>query len=260
MNKCVVSLLLVILMVSSNGTVSGAPVDIPLSLKGIDEENTNFHVSFESDFLAERDLNDFDGVIEEANFYSIKFVSPLYSKDITQANAYFGIGQVGDAVYKATFLGQDVKYNLDESIAWETGINFCIGKFSENNIIHVVDVKYRRAESMEYGSVVVGNKTYSASQLSLANDAKYDEWQVAFLLCKKIGVLLPYVGAKYSDVRVSAKVQAGGTVYNMNTTRSDKVLGVVLGCSLFAGDNFIVDAETRFGDEIGITLRAGYSF
>ena len=260
MNKNVVFMLLVILMASSNGTVFGAPVDIPLSIKGVDQGNTNFHVSFESDFLSERDLNDFDGVIEEANFYSIKFISPLYSKDITQANAYFSIGQVGDAVYKANLSGQDVKYNLDESIVWEAGINFSIGEFSRNNIIPVVDVKYRRAESMEYGSVVVGNKTYSANELSFATDAKYNEWQVAFLLCKKIGVLLPYIGAKYSDVRASAKVQAGGTVYDMNTTRSNKVLGMVLGCSLFAGDNFIVDGETRFGDELAITLRAGYSF
>ncbi len=259
MKRCI-TLVLLIILVFSNASVFCAPIDIPLSVKGANQENAGLHVSFESDFLARRDLNNFDGRIEKANFSSMKFISPIYSNNITKANAYFGIGQVGDMVYKAKISGQDVKYNLDDAIAWETGINFSIGEFSDDNIIPVVDVKYRRAESMEYGSVDVGSKTYLGGEISSVSDAKYNEWQITFLLCKKIGALLPYIGAKYSDVRVSANVQAGGTVYNMNTTRSESLLGGVLGCSFFAGNNFVVDAETRFGDEKALTLRVGYSF
>ncbi len=258
MKKKIMFLLMAAVMALSNGIVFSAPIDIPLNIKGIDENNSKFHVTYESDFLLRRDINDFAAKVE-ANFNSVKVISPIYSSDMARANGYFNIGQAGDTTYKAKLLGQDVTYNMNESIVWGAGVNFSVAE-ERDKIIPCVDIKYRRIEAMEYESVVVGARTYSSGDLSLVNDANYDEWQAAFLVCKKTEIFLPYVGVKYSDVRVSAKVQAGGTVYQMNTTRSDKILGFVIGCSLYPGDDFNFDIEGRFGDEEAVTLRVGYSF
>jgi hypothetical protein len=245
--------------IGSNGKVFSAPTDIPIGIKSGDEINTNLLVSLETDLLTERKLNDFDGEIE-ADFYTLKFTKPIYSTEIAKANGYFSIGQIGNAVYKANLSGQNVTYNMDDAIAWGVGINFCIDESSSEGILPFVDIKYRRAESMEYDSVEAGSTSYSGNQLSAANDANYDEWQIALLFGKKIGKFLPYAGVKYSDVRVSAKVQAGSTVYDMNATRGDKILGMVLGCSLSQWQNFNFDIEARLMDEKAVTVRAGYLF
>ncbi|MCK5591732.1 MAG: hypothetical protein KAI72_07235 [Candidatus Pacebacteria bacterium] len=168
---------------------------------------------------------------------------------------------MGAAVYKVNFLGQDVKYNLDESLVGGRELIFLSENFQRiilSLLLLMLSIEELNQWNMDLLLLEIRHIQRMSFLLQLMLNIMNGKW--LYFCVKKIGVLLPYIGAKYSDVCVSSKVQAGGIVYHMNITRSDKVLGMILGCSLFEGGNFIVDGETRFGDEIAITLRAGYSF
>ncbi len=107
---------------------------------------------------------------------------------------------------------------------------------------------------MDYESVSKDGTTYSKNQLGGKTDAKWQEWQAAFLIGKKFNNFIPYAGLKYSDIKASAKAIISGTTYDSDSTDSDNKVGVFVGCSIIPTKQLSIDLQGRFIDEEAFTV------
>ena len=98
----------------------------------------------------------------------------------------------------------------------------------------------------------------SASDSSSENGkGSMNEWQFAPYLAKEMGDFVPYFGVKYSDVRIKTKM--GG---EKETYEADKNVGVFLGTDFTPdeSENFALNLEVRFIDEMAMAFSASYKF
>ncbi|MBN2374722.1 porin family protein [bacterium] len=83
------------------------------------------------------------------------------------------------------------------------------------------------------------------------------EWHVAPYIGMNLGSFMPYLGARYSDVRVKDKdIEDGETT----TYKSDDNFGMFLGGDYMVNENFSLNLEGRFMDETAVSLAAVFKF
>lgn len=91
----------------------------------------------------------------------------------------------------------------------------------------------------------------SLSTLSTKGTATFNEWQVAPFVGTKIGPFVPYLGAKYSDIKVDFK--------DLSIESKTKV-GMFAGLGFNPTKNLNVNLEGRFIDEYGFGVNLSYRF
>lgn len=82
------------------------------------------------------------------------------------------------------------------------------------------------------------------------------EWHVAPYVAKKLGNFVPYLGARYSDARMSDKDEWG----TKTKIKADDNFGVFLGTDYKIGENWKLNLEGRFIDETAMSVGATYKF
>jgi len=93
------------------------------------------------------------------------------------------------------------------------------------------------------------------------------EWHVAPYLAKKIGPFVPYVGGKYSYLRIQDQVRGqalagGGVTALLNPRRytAEDNFGAFCGLDFNLGDKLSFNVEGRFIDETAMSMGAAYKF
>lgn len=85
----------------------------------------------------------------------------------------------------------------------------------------------------------------------------FQEWQVAPYVGMKFGNLTPYLGVKYSDVRVKIKDEEEGDWVKF---KADKNVGPFVGINYKIIENLKLNLEGRFIDESALSLGLTYKF
>jgi opacity protein-like surface antigen len=87
--------------------------------------------------------------------------------------------------------------------------------------------------------------------------ATFQEWQVAPYVGMKIGNFTPYLGAKYSDVRIKSKVDEVDVKFKF---KADDNVGAFVGISYKIMEKLKVNLEGRFIDETAMSFGLTYKF
>jgi len=85
------------------------------------------------------------------------------------------------------------------------------------------------------------------------------EWQIACLLGRKLGNFTPYLGVKYSDLRVKTR-WAGVDEGKWEKYKAKDHWGVILGTDYKLSKSWALNFETRFIDETAISFGGTYRF
>jgi len=84
---------------------------------------------------------------------------------------------------------------------------------------------------------------------------RFEEWHVAPYIARKINNFTPYLGVKYSDMRVKIKNPAGKT----NLKAKDN-FGVFAGADYKINEDMLLNLEGRFIDETAMSIAFTYKF
>jgi outer membrane protein W len=88
----------------------------------------------------------------------------------------------------------------------------------------------------------------------------FQEWQVAPYIAKKIGNFVPYLGVKYSDLRIKEKSVDDDGDEDTIKWKADDNVGVFVGTDYKIADNWKLNLEGRFVDETAMSVGATYRF
>lgn len=86
--------------------------------------------------------------------------------------------------------------------------------------------------------------------------ATIEEWHIAPYVAKRIENYIPYIGVKYSDLRVKLKDEYGDQV----EFEADNNFGIFLGTDYLIDERWSYNFEARFIDETAISLGGAYRF
>jgi opacity protein-like surface antigen len=85
------------------------------------------------------------------------------------------------------------------------------------------------------------------------------EWHVAPYVAKKIGNLTPYVGGKYSDLRIKEKHSEGSSP-GWTKIKANDNFGLFAGLDINMMKHLMLNVEGRFIDETAMSLNVSYRF
>ncbi|MCU0652261.1 MAG: hypothetical protein MUC39_04905 [Candidatus Omnitrophica bacterium] len=104
------------------------------------------------------------------------------------------------------------------------------------------------------------NLTSGAISTARYIDCKIQEWHVAPYIAKKIAAFTPYLGARYSDLRMNQKNPNDPKRWDNLVFRATYNVGVFTGIDWNFSKSFKLNVEGRFVDETAISLGAAYRF
>ena len=154
-------------------------------------------------------------------------------------------------------LGGNFKVDSETAFAYGGGIkgNLKIGK----NWLIGVDVQYLRHKDDVSGSVLVYNVAHPKTErriVDLDRKMTVQEWHFASYLARKLGNFTPYLGVKYSDLRMKLN-----DIDNISLKFNAKDrFGTFLGTDYKIGKHFRLNLEGRFVDERAVSSRISYRF
>ncbi|MEW6170800.1 MAG: hypothetical protein AB1472_04520, partial [Candidatus Omnitrophota bacterium] len=174
----------------------------------------------------------------------------------------------------------DLDYDIDNAFVW--GIGFKATYDLAKNWLIGIDAQYLRhkhdydAASLEMVTII-GGPGNNAIYESWSGTLTAYEWQIAPYLAKKIGNFIPYLGLKYSDLRIKDQSQVGYKYYitmitsnspfidvgSSNYTKKYKAVdhvGPFVGLDYNITKNLKLNIEGRFVDETAISGNISYKF
>jgi len=182
--------------------------------------------------------------------YGIFNTMDIYAK-LGVANYDFkGDVFVGDAkrVEEDLSTGNDFLYGGGLKFAYEFKEGWIIG----------TDAQYlTSAHNINFRAI---NKISGAVSIAKYTDCRIQEWQVAPYIAKKIANFTPYVGVRYSDLRMTQARPNDSKRWDNLVFNADCNVGVFTGLDLDFAKNFTLNIEGRFVDETAINVSAGYRF
>ena len=162
--------------------------------------------------------------------------------------------------------GTKVELSTKSGFGWGFGIKALIYEFKNPKIKIIGDGSYRTADVDAENGYFDGNKTainIPSSRFVIR------EWQAALLAATEIDLgamlskaealkgykLSPYGGITYSEISGRLRlVSADGTVYHPDNIKSDKNVGIVVGCDLLLPEDYAsFNLEGRFIDETAVS-------
>jgi hypothetical protein len=134
-----------------------------------------------------------------------------------------------------------------------------------------------RAILYEWGNATLGaGGRYSQTEAQLSwmtlngvpvptegSHLKWQQWQINLLISYKIDIFIPYLGINYLQGRTEVGPflvpvsQSGGTSMHMGNRSST---GIVIGCSLTTGKDFMLNIEARLIDEEAYDVSGDFKF
>lgn len=226
-----------------------APVHVPCRpLLGAQSDlRQPANVALEGDFITKRQLRK-DIAITRANLYGLK-ITELFRDGKLQP--YIMVGGLFDGKFKQEVNNRDIKYTTKDALVWGVGTTILVHEITDRLALGL-DVKYRQTNP-SIDRVSVDGNNFSLDDAGVSVDCDYAEWQASLGLCRVSEHFLGYGGIKYSDVRASFEVEAGG-VDEEKTVNSAHNIGAFLGIEYVITESTTIGIEGRFIDEQAYTL------
>jgi hypothetical protein len=165
---------------------------------------------------------------------------------------------VGQAEYKETILGTDVKFETKYDFVWSVGGTVMLyetkpGEMGDGIFRIGVDGRYRQSD-LDLDKVTIGGTEYKKSDLGLTKaDLDIKEWQIALGLSYQVQQFIPYIGVKYSDLRGDV-IAADSTGEYKDKIKADNNVGIFVGGDLVINDTVSANIEGRFIDETAMSF------
>jgi len=155
-----------------------------------------------------------------------------------------------------TFTEQEA-YREKSAFAGGLGLKLCFPL--KNNWIIGADAKYlthqndysgkRSVRFFDNGVLIPG----TAMDGACAGNATISEWHVAPFIAKDFGKFVPYIGIKYSDMKIDM-------LENSDRLQATDNWGAFVGADFKFNKNFSLNLEGRFIDENAASLAANFTF
>ena len=249
MKKFLIFLLINSIIISFPFESITAPINVPgrplLSVQANSKNPAN--VTLEGDFVVNRKLKD-DACMTRTTWSTMK-VTEIFSDGRVQP--YFLLGALLDGEFKQELNSVDIEYTTDDALTWGVGTTILLCGITARLGLGM-DVKYRQTNP-SVSKVDINGTTFSRNDDNVSLYCDYQEWQVALGLCGLSERFLGYGGIKYSDVKTSLKVKAGG-IDTDDTVNSAQNIGAFLGCEYTLTENTTIGLEGRFVDEEAYTF------
>ena len=143
------------------------------------------------------------------------------------------------------------KGNVDADTAFAYGIGVKGAFPLQDDLVIGADIQYVRHDNDIDASGTGGGIT-----VEVTGDSQVTAWHIAPFIAKKMENMVPYIGVKYSDL----KVDFSNTSFGGGEIKAKDKLGVFLGSDFIVDENTVVNIELRFLDETALTLSCSYSF
>lgn len=265
----ILALILEIAPVSFAGTV-GNPGDInALRGRGVfslkETRNVSLETSIDVDFVINRDLKAGDVTKAKLKTSNWSMVRVGY-KVFDRVEPYVRLGWAHlKAEWREGTSETKVEMATNSDFAWGFGLKALIYEFKKPGIRIIGDGSYRTADLDSESGYLDEDKVNVAKTSS---KFVIREWQASLLAATDIDLgamfnqtealkgykLSPYGGIKYSEISGRIRmVTTGGSVFHPDNIKSDKNIGVVVGCDLIGDDNISVNLEGRFIDETAVS-------
>ncbi|MGC1456388.1 MAG: hypothetical protein WA946_14480 [Nitrospirota bacterium] len=178
---------------------------------------------------------------------------------------------VADVMWKASHVtaagpAQDLKFDGEADFAWGGGAKFGFYRFSSGLKI-MGDVQYLAYKVNGNYSVNGIDRAVFETPASYKTKTRVEEWQGALYVQQFFGPIGPYLGAKYSDLRLENDVDVtrmtGVPFSYEDIMKADakKNVGVFLGADLNILPNHLsVNVEVRLVDETAGSVGVNYKF
>lgn len=209
-------------------------------------------VGFDQEFVFDRNLKNTKSTDENINFGKVE-VDQIYRSMakisyglLDNLDVYVKLG-TADAKIKspATYGPQYGIYGAKTSNAfvWGLGIK---GTYEFAAWLLGTDIQYLRHRH---------STNFSFNDSDWDGKLLFQEWQVAPYLAKRLGNFIPYLGVKYSDLRVTHKDEDDTIKF-----KADDNFGVFVGSGYKINDRLSLNGEVRFVDETAISFGCTYKF
>jgi outer membrane protein W len=154
-----------------------------------------------------------------------------------------------DLIDTSGFPGGDAKINTKWGFAYGGGVK---GAYAfKNGFLVGADVQYLR-HRQKYRKKI----TYLGGSEELSTGhATFQEWQIGPFVGYKIMKFIPYVGVKYSDVRLKFNQEDGTQKF-----KADDHVGAFVGLTYDILPQLRLNLEGRFIDETGMNLNVIFRF
>ena len=127
----------------------------------------------------------------------------------------------------------------------------------KDNWLLGADIQYLRHRNKYDGRI--NNETDPSDSENISGKMTVYEWHVAPYISKKLDNFIPYLGVKYSDVRVKDNYNtSSGTVEEKR--KADDNVGIFVGTDYAINDNWNINLEGRFIDETALSFGVTYKF
>ena len=159
-----------------------------------------------------------------------------------------------------TFTEKEDYGGKNNAFAWGLGLKLCFPL--KNNWIIGADAKYLTYKNDYSGKRSVrffasdGNLLPGLSIDEHRNkwgSATISEWHVAPFIAKDFGKFVPYIGIKYSDMKIDM-------LQNSDRLQATDNWGAFVGADFKFNKNFSLNLEGRFIDETAASLAANFTF
>jgi len=120
------------------------------------------------------------------------------------------------------------------------------------------DVQYLTSDQkLDFSATNVISGAVATAQYT---DCRIQEWHVAPYIAKKIANFTPYLGARYSDLRMDQSNPNDPNRWNNLVFIADYNVGVFTGIDWNLGKGFKLNVEGRFVDETAMSVGLAYRF
>lgn len=175
-------------------------------------------------------------------------------------DVYIKLG-VADYNLKGDVYVGDTKHvdeNLSSGDSFLYGAGFKWAKELKQGWIIGCDAQYLTSDQkLDFSATnVISGAVVSAKY----TDCRIQEWHVAPYIAKKIANFTPYIGVRYSDLRLDQSNPNDPNRWNDLVFKADYNVGVFTGMDWKLGKNFKLNVEGRFVDETALSVGLAYGF
>jgi len=139
---------------------------------------------------------------------------------------------------------------------WGLGLTGVIGPGDDWSM--GADLQYLTHRN-KYNKGRIDNQTSPGDSEDFSGKMTVKEWQIAPYMAKKIGGFTPYLGLRYSDMRINDKYTASSGDTQEKKEADDNV-GIFIGTDYSITDNWKVNLEASFVDDTAISFGTSYRF
>lgn len=213
-------------------------------------------VGIDQDFIFNRDMKHTKGADGvdwgKVNIDSMSRTTGKISYGLLDnLDVYTKLGIAGSKIKGKTndpWLGSEADYGADTNNAFVWGLGAkATYEFTENWLLGI-DAQYLRDAHNGTSVSYTGADNWKAKYV-------IQEWQVAPYVARRIGKLMPYLGMKYSDLRINHK-DANDKI----SFKADNNWGVFTGLGYKMTENLSFNVEGRFVDETAMSFGATWVF